>query len=636
MKKILFIFFLILLRASASAAQQEAGKSGEGAYETPFETDINVGYRWLYLTNNIRAGEYEYNASSGAGSLDLEWDPLPQRFVLESNYINSKDFYAEMDYAFRDVVILNLVSRGVFHNLDHYGLGRDDPATSSPSMSDRDTEDDYWSKNRFNRGYIRIKTPDFPLHLYAEARTYEEEGLMQQRFLDAYSGGLNKVSESRETDRSTEEVRAGINSHLGPIELDYNHMEKTFEASKEKDKILYDDYSTGIQGDVYAHNLVPDIESSSDTVKIHTSYTGRLVASATYSAGDRKNIDSGARAEYWNAAGDITYVPWTSLSLFFKYRHYDLTLDNPESVTVEGMGNATNTYGVRDSISSQRDVFTGAVRYRPADGLSLRAEYAGEITLRDVWQDDANFWEVARRTRRGTTRLGASYRIMNRLSLRADYSRQDTENPAYKSDPDEQDSYKASLTWTPAQKIAVLLSYRDAIGKRDDSELTTAGDKWEADRSQALASVTVLAGKMTSITASYMYLKSGVDGTIKYTTGANAFSLESVVPYNDTAHVGALSLSHALSEKVSVTAEASKSYSKGSFRNSGDVAGSEGIAELTDIKATETAYTAGIETRFGDNLGSAVRLRQSEYDDELDNTQDGKVQSVLATMNLRW
>ena len=193
-----------------------------------------------------------------------------------------------------------------------------------------------------------------------------------------YTGGLDLVSQSRDIDWNTQEVRVGVNSHLGPVEFDYNHAEKKFE-SRGIDRVLYDDYALV----TVPHNLVPDLKSSSDTVKVHTSLTGRIVAAATYSDGEKKNEDSGAKANFQNTAGDLTLTPVAGLVLALKYRHYDLSVEH------SGHGYCSRVSGlhfsVRDSISSQRDVMTGAHSVpteREDDG---QGEYTVDTIERDVW-----------------------------------------------------------------------------------------------------------------------------------------------------------------------------------------------------------------------------------------------------------
>ena len=143
-----------------------------------------------------------------------------------------------------------------------------------------------------------------------------------------FTGGLDKVSQSRNIDWNTQEVRVGVNSHLGPVEFDYNHAEKKFE-SRGIDRVLYDDYALF----TVPHNVVPDLKSSSDTVKLHTTLTGRIVAGATYSAGEKKNQDSGAKADFKTLPADLTLIPVTSVcSLHSSSGTMISTTSNPDTV----------------------------------------------------------------------------------------------------------------------------------------------------------------------------------------------------------------------------------------------------------------------------------------------------------------
>lgn len=656
MKKNLFIIgFLMMLWASPVFAQQ-ALESNDG--------DIKVGYRWISLDGSARSGEYEFFQKSDALSAVIEWDRLPHRFMLEYHALNEKDFFKSLDYSFSDIVVFNATSRRLFHNLDHYSFGAPDPTPlASPFFLDNNQGDLYSTENTFNTFFLRLKTPDFPFHFYAEARSLEKEGTVQQRFLRGYFqsaagvGAINKVSQSREIDWRTNEVKAGANSHLGPVELDYSHTEKRFEANG--DKVLSDLYPAAYDGapvnntirasDTYPHNLVPDLESSSDTVKIHTSHTGRIVAAATYTTGEKENRDSNARTDYWNAAGDLTITPVKNLVLFFKYRHYDLTAENPDTVTIVGTSN-TYTYNVRNSISSQKDIMSSAMRYRATDRLTLKGEYSVEKIQREVGTAGATMllevpnvtgrttlasWEVAPETTKSTAKLGATHRVMKKLTARAEYSHAEVDDPAYNFDPDKSDAAKVSFTWTPTQTITALVSYSGVREKRDDLEAPLAGGERETSRDQALGSVTYLVGKRSSVTTSYAYYRNQVDHTVTYNI-LGVPTLESGVPYDDVAHVGSLLLTHALTDAMTLTAEASRSYSRGSFRNSGSVPDTSGIAEFSDLKVVEDIYAAGVEIALGKDIGTELRYQYREYNDKVDSANDGTTQIILATMSVKW
>jgi len=151
-----------------------------------------------------------------------------------------------------------------------------------------------------------------------------------------------------------------------------------------------------------------------------------------------------------------------------------------------------------------------------------------------------------------------------------------------------------------------------------------------------LTSFTFILGKKTSVTPSYAFFQNKQNGPIAYTDIASGITAESAVPYADTAHVASLAVSYALADSMQFTAEAGRSWSRGSWQNSGAVAGSSGIAELTSIKVVETTAGANLDVRYTKNLGTEFRYQVRKLNDILDNTQDGTNQIALATLSYRW
>jgi hypothetical protein len=644
MRKPLFIIMALLLWTTAAAAQQAAGTA---ALEVPFETDIRAG-GWFVRTDESagRAAKYDYLHASGAGALRLEWDPLPHRFVLDSYYLNETDYFADMDYAWKDIVVVNFLTRSLFHNLEHLSIGTDDPSTPLPSFTDRDPLDQYGVETNITRTFLRLKMPDFPFHVYAEARQIEREGTVQQRFLHANNLFPSaKISQSREIETQGLEVTVGTNSHLGPVELDYSHTEKKVEEKGEK--VLSEPFLSGPNS--FQHNLVPDLKSSADSVKLHTSLTGRLVASATYTAGDKTNEDSNSKADYSMAAGDVTWIPVNDLALFLKYRHYETDFVNPDVVTATTMGGAV-TYNVRDSLSSKRDVITGSARYRATDRFWVKAEYNVEAFDRDVGPVGSNVpgppantsaaWNLPAETTKGTAKLGAIYRITKAMLFRADYSHLEVDNPAYETDPDTGDYAKATVTWTPVKTVNVAVGYNGAREKRDLLDPPLAGGEREASRDQAFGSVTLLLGKRSSVTTSYSYFKikvaQGITFDVEVTPGVIVPTIDNDVPYTDKAQTGSLAVTHAPMDGVTLSLEAKRTYGKGSFQTSGSAAGTDGVAGLSDLKLVESEYAAGIDVEYTRQLGYELRYRFLESDDKLDNTLDGTAQTLLATVSMKW
>jgi hypothetical protein len=625
MNKIIYLIALLVLLAPPIGAQEKAPAGGLYQLSTPFEGDLALGYRWNLTSGNPMAGEYQYQHSSIAGSALIEYDPLPNRFLFESYYENSKDYFGEMDYAYKDLIMLNLMSRSLFHNMNHYSIGE---STSGMTVTDLNPDGTYGTSNAMNRAQVRFKAPDFAFHVYLEAKSQEKHGTIQQRFMNSFTAG-DKMSRSREIDWETEEAKATVNSHLNWVEVEYSHATKKFNDTR--DKVLTD---TGAI--TYTHNLVPEIESSTDTIKIHTSHTGRIAAAVTYSSGERENNDSSAKTSFTNAAGDVSWIPTKDVTVSVKYRQYTVDADNPDSVTsVSLTPSGMTTYSVRNAISYTKDIMTGLIRYRTTKDLTLRGEFGYENLQRD-W--GAATWALDEKVTRTMVRIGGTYRLTNRIMLRGDISRQSATVPADSVDntyPETSDQARATLTWVPKPWFTMLLSGGTVREERSDLAAPFA-DKRTSERNRLLGSFTFLAGKSTSITPSYSFFQNKQSNPIAYTDTSSAVTTETGVPYADVSHVASLAASHALADSLIFTLEAARSWSRGSWQSSGAVPGSSGIADLTNLKLVETTAEADLEIRVTKYLGYELRYQIRRLDDKLDDTQDGTNQIALATLTLKW
>ena len=241
--------------------------------------------------DSLKAAEYVYPDSSITFGIDLLAAPLPHRYHLSGEFLNKYDFYADGGYAYKDLFMFRNILVGIHHNLDHFNY---DFSGEPPSLvyEDRNRGDKYFVDYVNNLFFARLKAPDFPFHAFIKHRYVEREGEMEQRFLLGRFGNLNKISETRSIDWKSNALTLGANSHLGPLEIEYAYDEIEFDPGS--GNILYDLYPLSTSGsvprpaDIYPHNVVPETESSGNTLKMHTSYTGGIVAAATTQQPDRK------------------------------------------------------------------------------------------------------------------------------------------------------------------------------------------------------------------------------------------------------------------------------------------------------------------------------------------------------------
>jgi hypothetical protein len=191
-----------------------------------FETegDFFLGYRWVSTEDSLKAAEYIYPHSSFSFGLNLLSCPLPFRYNVNAAFISKHDFYSDVGFAYKDLVLFRDILVGVHHNLDHYNFKFDDEPL--PKIhNDENPADYYYIDFVSNLMSLRLKAPDFPFHTFLNHRHVERDGRIEQRFLLGYFDQFEKVSESRDIEWKSNAVKLGANSHLGPVEIEYAYDE---------------------------------------------------------------------------------------------------------------------------------------------------------------------------------------------------------------------------------------------------------------------------------------------------------------------------------------------------------------------------------------------------------------------------
>lgn len=659
MKKLLYtlcISAVFLAFGGAEAAEtdaQEAAQSAnsepaeqEGAYAFPVikpEIYVYGGYGFISTEGSERAAEYEYLHSSPAFGGELRMFSFPHRFHLDLNIKNKKDFFGDVTYMYKDVVRFRGISTSLFHNLENVRLIDLDPSTLSPGVDVRDADQKYGIRSGMNSVFLRFKTPDYPFHLYLDGSLIERNGSQQQRSLLG-SGSFNNVvraSQSREIDMDTKNVTLGMNTHLGPVEIDLSHGEKRF--STDGDKVLYDFYSASAAraAGVFPHNMIPELKGSSNTIKLHTSYTGRLVGSATFSKIDRENTDSNVKADYFIGAGEISWMASPRLAVFLKYRHKEIDVDTPATVAITDRTNPLNSYiyPVEPAISSITDSAAAIVRYRPVSGVTVRAEYGFEDIRRTVSSE----WDVPQSTQRNTLSLSTDIRVAKGVSLKARYAHKYIENPAYNYEPDNSDEGRMSVSWLPAPRLNTLLSYIVTREKRDDLRFTDTPDarNREVNRNRVLWTLTYLLMKDLSVTGSYSYMSDKTEQDIAFRDPAGVAQVDPFVPNTETMHNYGLDLTYLPKNNISLSTGVSYTISRGAFYPSDiNLLQPVSIASFAQLKTKELACSLSGEYRFKGGFAAGVQYRYSNFDDVLDNpyddVEDGRAHLILLTLSKRW
>lgn len=608
--------------------ESQAAYQGEGS--------IYLGFRLVDVDYFSGAGEYEYDESSPTIGLQLETFPLPHRYFIQGDYLGTQDYYGDFGYAYGDLFQFRDQLIGLHHNLDHYDYQRpgEPPGITYEDLSIGDENFIDFMRNDL---FLRLKTPDFPLHTFIEHRYVEREGSIQERFLNGYFGSLDKIAQSREIDWESNDLTLGINSHLGPVELEYAYNK--FEFNPGAGSIMYDFFPAGRPPDIYPHNVIPETESYGNTLKLHTSYTGQIVATATLGNEESTNNYSGAESDAWRGAFDLQWMPDPAIGMFFRYRHLETDKENPRHTILNGQ-NSRTTYEVRPPISTEKDLFSLSARYRVLKKLTLKGNYQYELRERSeveewfVLPEDSDIHRV---------NLSAWSRPRSDLKLKAVYEYQYCDNPAYNIVPDHSNKIRLNASYTPTSRLTALLDYSLTFTNRDDLLYvngTTVVESGERDgrTDHGLGSVSYLLTRDTSVTASWAYNRWKTEQDTAYsrwnTAGTSVTELpyyDLGAPYTDEAHTFALSLYSKLTKTLKLKTGLSYTMAESEYLPTPSY-----LTVFQTKETTETIAVIELIQKFLEDWEVGLKCKAGFFDDEYSggyaDPQDNELYLTLLTL----
>jgi hypothetical protein len=462
-------------------------------------------------------------------------------------------------------------------------------------------------------------------------------------------------------DWKTTDVTAGINGHLGPIEAEYSHSERRFKASDAIDSDLFSRAgfapppapATRDAG-TYPHSVVPELEGSTDTFKIHSMYTGRLVASATFSVSDDENETSSADVDSFLAAGEVVWTPVAKFTAAVRYRYEERDVDNPDTLPAGYLGFASYTApltGIRNSISTDISTLSLITRYRPTGKITVGAD----ATFRHWDRDNAREWGIASSPfpeETDETALGASvnWRAMKNLKLKARYRYRNFDDPAYNTQPDDSHHADISVTWTPVARAVLFASYAATREERDHlhtlaaTPLQNVGGEREVTRDTVTASLTYLALDNLSFTGSFGLWDNEIEQDIAYGNSVTPAVpiLGPDVKYKDWTTNYTFSADYSPLEQLQLHGGVSYTKSRAGFEAKAfEAVTPASLSDFSKLKISETAFDFSANYEFIKDLDVSFRFEYREFNDLIENqlnpeVQDGTAQTYLVTINKRW
>lgn len=624
-----------------------------------------IGYRLLNIDGyGGKLLEYDYLHSSATGGIDYSYYTPLLKLYLEGGYLNPKDYSLRLDGRYKDLLWMKLSVDSLFHNLDHERLS---PPSSDGVLRSQDLnpQDNYGLQYRESKAFVKVKMPDYPAHLILEGRILDKEGLTQQKFVNENCiTQCHRISYSRDIDWITKEFNIGLNGHLGPVELAYIHNIKTFEDKGEIPTFNFGPSFDYRPAGTFEHNKNPKLSLYSDTFKAHTSYTGRIVASGTYTKGKRENETSGGHVDYRTGAGDFTWVPFGMLTIALKFRHLDLDIDNPDTITVSNReGTFNKTFSVRPPISSKKNTANLILTWRPMKGVSLRAEYERSETERDNMGITPDTWRLPDKSIEDNIKISTRVRANKTLNLRASYKYKHIDDPPYENQSSKIHEGTGVISWNPLTILGFSINYRTLRGEETVFERELISGSLlrafpiERDNSQNNLSLlfNITPVKDLSLNANYSYFSDRITNDLLYggdflnsITKENYVLKDENVPYKAKSHAFSLGGTLRITKNLNISAEARRAHSEGEFNpniltSTNTFSGSgpltvntSGIGDFSVLDIVQKSLSMGVEYRFKEVWIGKVSYIYRSYDDRREDSLDGDVNIIYLTLSKKW
>jgi hypothetical protein len=587
-----------------------------------------------------KAGEYYYGNSSASGGFFYKTAHLPQRIHLELDYFNDNEWYGDFRFSYLDYVRVRFLPRRFYHNLDNLtvydfapGTGGTPPleATSEIEINDQGIED-YGLRVDIDNYALRFKTPGFPFHLYGEGEVVRRDGNQQARFLggSAFFSNLVRVTESQEIDERSEAFTVGSNIHLGPIEIDISHKNRNFESD-----VADPEYNYAGAG-ISAHNVTPELEATTNTLKIHTSHSGRIFASATLSEIKRENEYSGAEAKNTLSYGEIFWLPASYLALTTKFRHQENEATAPATVTGTNWQGDTTTYIVAPGVESETDTAILSMRFSLIPKTNLNLKYTKQV--KKVEGQSSIDWSSPPKTTKDEYELALTNWVIPtvRATGKVVLTRISTELAAnsINIEPDQTDQFSLALTWSISPKIvaygSAYAAWEEAENNRLSGGITDANES-EALRQLHLVSLSFMVTNKLTLSPTYTYISDEQARDIVW-DGA----VDSNYTNEQKAHNYALNMMYLPTDKMSINCSVDYTTTDGTYEPTSPFTGTNATINTAEIAQFSQSSTEEINVRFdadydlGSGWGIGLDLRYTDWqDDSFDNPSDGEFMGGL-------
>ncbi|HBA90190.1 MAG TPA: hypothetical protein DCZ75_19980 [Geobacter sp.] len=637
----------------------------------------SLGFNFVFSDGfGGRALEYGSLESSRSGGLFYRHLEKESNLELEGFFLNENDYHGDLLLDYRGDYRLHLRTESLYHNLDrellfspNFQFGRADAPGLADYVAEQDPARRYGVGVVQDRAEFRYRLHNYPLHVNLGYWRYKKEGTIQQRFADtAFEGALNTIrAEARGVNQQAQEGRAGLDAHLGPVDLIYDFKVRYFEDRVPTPVALYQarndvNGSPTTIGGLREHNDQPDSRFLSHTVKLHNSIAGGLVASGSYSVEQRENLSEStevtgarhARAYVRNAAGDLAFTPCQCFTFALKYRRQELDQGNRGALLSSNFVDPVQT--VKPAVDTTKDVVIGTVSYKPRLDLSLVGEYRGEFLNRDNVSGipSTSTWALPENSETHTGSLAVFYRPFKGFRSSANYSYATTDHPSYGASYQKKHEGKVLATYSRSNSWGVTAHGLFRREQNDEVEHFLVNYPFDPlsytvypltarTRRTENSNVGIWYVPLPRLTlaAHYAYLQNHVDQAVLF-TGVISGS-EAASEFSSRSHVYGVNATYSMDEKLDMSLMMQQIRSIAAFKPvpttftviPGDTSG---VEQLTEQDTVISSLSARAEYRFSRVLSTTLEYSVKDYDEKnvAYSAYDGTVHAVIAGVAAKW
>jgi len=627
--------------------------------------DVSVGYRWVSTDDTPnRAAEYISLDDSSTFNLVYKQDSGNRGFSLTADFLNDNDYSVEASFDYKALIRLNARSERMYHNLDHIPY-QDHPEARQPappniSYEDHDSDANYGRRVTIDEVKLRGKLPAYPAHINFSYWRMEKKGKEQLRFVDeGCASSCHMQSSTRKTDRVTEEITAGFDAHLGPVDIAFLQTLREFRA---KEDPPVDDFNVNFLGrpkGAYTHDTAPDSKLSESTFTINLPPSGGFVSSASYTIGKRENDSEQTdfsredpETDYQKLAADATYTPGENWTVNFRYRMLDLDSDSPATLTSGDLsfGSFGSTIPVRESIDIDRNNYAAFVSYRPSRRLTIKGEFEhediertntgiGQYSSFPTATPNPN-WAVPEDEEINRFRLTFFSRLLEKSALKLNgwYEYTNIDNPAYGTTLSNSNelffnaSYKPSAIWGATGSIDILRGEND---DRTTTQFDNGPVPYDLNRDEERENLALgfwlLPNDIISADLNYGWLHAKIDQDVLFGSEPTVFTiLDNNADYEQQVHTLSAGINLRVMETVNCRLEGYHIRSSAEF--SPGFGSPDGLKEISEIDIRQNGVKARVRWKLSEMLTAGVEYTFDDYDDRNFNSFDGSAQTFLTSL----